>query len=159
MALTIRIRSRDGLERVTIENPNNITIADLKALIENQLGIPISIQTLSKDQNLLLAKTLDERIRFGDMADSQTLVFCLGVSHGSVVFLGYEGEGERLVAGPAVSPAGSFGRKMTINDLIKKDCENESLSFAAKRGGFKYDEELVNAIALGLEKLKIGTKF
>ncbi|KAK9086600.1 hypothetical protein Syun_028994 [Stephania yunnanensis] len=159
MAIMIRIRSRDGLERVTIENPNNATIADLKALIENQLGVPISIQALSKDQNLLLARTLDERIRFSDMANPQALVSWLGVSHGSVVFLGYEGEGERFVAGPEVAPAGSFGRKMTVDDLIKRDCANESLSFAAKGGGFRYEEDLVEAIAVGLGKLKIGAKF
>ncbi|XP_010549216.1 PREDICTED: NPL4-like protein 1, partial [Tarenaya hassleriana] len=66
--------------------------------------------------------------------------------------------------GPAVSPAGSFGRKMTVDDLIARqmrvsrqekshcdsvsfdrDCANafqhyvnESLAFAVKRGGFMY---------------------
>ncbi|KAK9084087.1 hypothetical protein Scep_030558 [Stephania cephalantha] len=159
MVTMIRIRSRDGLERVKIENPNNTTIADLKTLIENQLGVPISNQILSKDQNLLLAKTLDDRIRFADMSNPQTLVSSLGIGHGSIVFLAYEGE--RFVAGPAVTPSGSFGRKMTMDDLIAKQmrisrqesphCEavsfdrdaanvfqhyvNETLAFAVKRGG------------------------
>ncbi|KAK9086601.1 hypothetical protein Syun_028995 [Stephania yunnanensis] len=162
MVTMIRIRSRDGLERVKIENPNNTTIADLKTLIENQLGVPISNQILSKDQNLLLAKTLDDRIRFTDMSNTQTLVSSLGIGHGSIVFLAYEGV--RFVAGPAVTPAGSFGRKMTMDDLIAKQmrisrqesphCEavsfdrdaanvfqhyvNETLAFAVKRGGFMY---------------------
>ncbi|KAK9146815.1 hypothetical protein Sjap_006718 [Stephania japonica] len=162
MVTMIRIRSRDGLERVAIENPNNTTIADLKTLIENQLGVPIRNQILSKDQNLLLAKTVPDRIRFADMSNPQTSISSLGIGHGSMVFLAYEGE--RSVAGPAVTPAGSFGRKMTMDELIAKQmrisrqesahCEavsfdrdaanvfqhyvNETLAFAVKRGGFMY---------------------
>ncbi|XP_042491427.1 NPL4-like protein 1 [Macadamia integrifolia] len=159
--MMIRVRSRDGLERVTVDNPH-ITVSELKALIENQLRVPISNQTLSINQNLLLAKTLDDMVRFTDMSNPQTLVSSLGISHGSMIYLAYEGE--RTVAGPAVKPSASFGRKMTMDDLIAKQmrvsrqenphCEsvsfdrdaanafqhyvNESLAFAVKRGGFMY---------------------
>ncbi|XP_059625771.1 NPL4-like protein 1 [Cornus florida] len=213
--MMIRIRSRDGLERITIDNPH-ITIAQLKTLIESQLRVPVQNQTLSTNQNLLLAKTLEDIARFTDMSNPQTLVSSIGIAHGSIVYLAYEGE--RTVAGPNVKPAGSFGRKMTIEDLIAKQmrvtrqenphCElvsfdrdtanvfqnyvNESLAFAVKRGGIMYgtvspegkvevdfiyeppqqgtednllllrdpdEENLVEAIALGLGMRKVGFIF
>uniref|UniRef100_A0A5B7CAK5 Putative NPL4-like protein 1 n=1 Tax=Davidia involucrata TaxID=16924 RepID=A0A5B7CAK5_DAVIN len=159
--MMLRVRSRDGLERVTIDNPH-ITITQLKALIESQLRVPVPNQTLSTNQNLLLAKTLDDIARFTDMSNPQTLISTLGITHGSMIYLAYEGE--RTVAGPNIRPAGSFGRKMTMDDLIAKQmrvtrqenphCElvsfdrdaanafqnyvNESLAFALKRGGIMY---------------------
>ncbi|KAL5712755.1 hypothetical protein ACHQM5_014895 [Ranunculus cassubicifolius] len=160
--ITIRIRSRDGLERITIPNPQ-ITISNLKTLIESQLKIPNSQQTLSTNQNLLLAKTLEDVNRFTDMSNPTTQISSLGISHGSIIFLAYEGE--RSVEGRvSVTPAGSFGRKMTMDDLIAKQmrvsrqenphCDsvsfdrdaanafqqyvNEFLAFGVKRGGFMY---------------------
>ncbi|KAJ4957147.1 hypothetical protein NE237_013930 [Protea cynaroides] len=159
--MMIRVRSRDGLERVTVDNPH-ITVSELKALIENQLRVPVSNQTLSTNQNLLLAKTLDDMLRFTDMSNPQSLMSSLGISHGSMIYLAYEGE--RTVAGPAIKPSASFSRKMTMDDLIAKQmrvsrqenphCEsvsfdrdaanafqhyvNEALAFAVKRGGFMY---------------------
>ncbi|KAK9756203.1 hypothetical protein RND81_01G080500 [Saponaria officinalis] len=166
MSIMIRVRSRDGIERVSIPNPNpNLTISDLKSLIESQLHVPISNQTLSMNQNLLLAKTLDDRSRFTDMSNPQTLISSLNVAHGSIVYLYYDGEREIVTPVSArVTPAGSFGKKMTMDDLIAKQmrvtrqeqphCEmvsfdrdaannfqhyvNEALAFAVKRGGFMY---------------------
>ena len=83
----------------------------------------------------------------------------LGISHGTMLFLSYEGE--PTVAGPVVRLS---GRKMTMDDLIAKqmrivrqesaNCEmvsfdrdaangfqayvNNTLAFAVKRGGFMY---------------------
>ncbi|KAA8543176.1 hypothetical protein F0562_021329 [Nyssa sinensis] len=159
--IMLRVRSRDGLERVTVDNPH-ITIAQLKALIESQLRVPVPNQTLSTNQNLLLAKTPDQIARFTDLSNPQTLISSLGVTHGSMIYLAYEGQ--RTVAGPNFCRAGSFGRKMTMDDLIAKQmrvtrqenphCElvsfdrdaanafqhyvNESLAFAIKRGGIMY---------------------
>ncbi|GMJ09156.1 NPL4-like protein 1 [Hibiscus trionum] len=158
----LRIRSRDGLERIQIDGPQ-LSIYQLKTLIESQLQIPIQNQTLSTDQNLLLAKTPADLLRFSDMADPSTPLSALKLSHGSIVFLYYHGE-RTVPGGPAVIPAGSFGRKMTIDDLIAKQtritrqesphCDsvsfdrdsanafqryvNETLAFAIKRGGFMY---------------------
>lgn len=161
--MMLRIRSRDGLERVKVENPNGTKVSELKTIIEKQLGIPTHNQTLSTNQNLLLAKSIEDLIRFNDMSNPNTPISALNLSHGSIVFLAYEGE--RRVPGPtAFSPAGSFGRKMTMDDLIAKqmrvsrqenphcelvsfdrDCANafqhyvnETLAFAVKRGGFMY---------------------
>ncbi|KAF5744172.1 hypothetical protein HS088_TW08G00768 [Tripterygium wilfordii] len=159
--MMLRIRSRDGLERVSVDDPH-ITVAQLQSLIQNQLRIPTHNQTLSTNQNLLLAKTPSDLLRFTDMSNPNTKLSSLNLSHGSIVFLAYEGE--RTIAGPTVQPAGSFGRKMTMDDLIAKqmrvtrqetshcesvsfdrDCANafqhyvnETLAFAVKRGGFMY---------------------
>lgn len=159
--MLIRIRSRDGLERLTLDNPH-ATISQLKTLIQQHLHIPISSQTLSTNQNLLLAKTPSDIARFTDMSDPQTPIAALGVTHGSIVYLAHDTQ--RTVSGPTFSPAGSFGRRMTMDDLIAKQmrvtrqetphCEsvsfdrdaanafqhyvNETLVFAVKRGGFMY---------------------
>ncbi|KAF8392526.1 hypothetical protein HHK36_022869 [Tetracentron sinense] len=212
--MMIRVRSRDGSERVTVQNPQ-ITVSELKILIENQLRVPVSNQTLSKNQNLLLAKTQEEMNRFTDLSNPQTLISSLGISHGSMIYLAYEGE--RKVAGPTLHPAGLFGRKMTMDDLIAKQMRvtrqenphsesvsfdrdaanafqhyvNDSLAFAVKRSGFMYgtvtegkvevdfiyeppqqgseenlillrdpdEENLVEAIALGLGMRKVGFIF
>ncbi|XP_074275558.1 NPL4-like protein 2 [Silene latifolia] len=164
MAMMIRVRSRDGFERVSIPNPN-LTIAELKSQIESQLHVPISNQTLSVNQNLLLAKTLDARSQFTDMANPRTLISSLNIGHGSLIYLYYDGEREIATPRSArVTPAGSFGKKMTMDDLIAKQmrvtrqeqphCEmvsfdrdaannfqlyvNETLAFGVKRGGFMY---------------------
>lgn len=159
--MMIRIRSRDGLERVSIENPR-ATVAALKSEIESQLRVPVQAQILSTNQNLLLAKTQTDLTRFTDMIDPNIGLASLDIAHGSIVYLAYEGE--RTVAGPTFHPSGSFGKKMTMDDLIAKQmritrqenphCElvsfdrdaanafqhyvNESLAFAVKRGGFMY---------------------
>ncbi|KAK5812269.1 hypothetical protein F383_19498 [Gossypium arboreum] len=160
--MLLRIRSRDGLERVQVGGPH-VSISQLKALIESQLQIPIHNQTLSTDRNLLLAKIPADLLRFTDMSDPSRPLSSLNLSHGSVVFLYYQGE-RTVRGGPPVCPAGSFGRKMTMDDLIAKQtritrqesphCDsvsfdrdsanafqryvNETLVFAVKRGGFMY---------------------
>ncbi|CAH8368574.1 unnamed protein product [Eruca vesicaria subsp. sativa] len=160
--MMIRIRSRDGLERVNIEG-SHITISQLKTLIQNQLQIPLHNQTLSTDRNLLLAKSPNDFLSFTDMTNPNLPISSLNLSHGSILYLAYEGE-RTIRGGPAVTPAGSFGRKMTVDDLIARqmrvsrqekshcdsvsfdrDCANafqryvnESLAFAVKRGGFMY---------------------
>ncbi|KAG8380963.1 hypothetical protein BUALT_Bualt06G0071100 [Buddleja alternifolia] len=159
--MMIRIRSRDGLERVSIDNPI-ATVAQLKSEIESQLRVPIHAQIISTNQNLLLAKNPNDWTRFSDMSDPNTRISALNIAHGSIIYLAYEGE--RTVAGPAFNPSGSFGKKMTMDDLIAKQmrvtrqenphCElvsfdrdaanafqhyvNESLAFAVKRAGFMY---------------------
>ncbi|MQL76896.1 hypothetical protein Taro_009300 [Colocasia esculenta] len=167
--MIVRVRSRDGLERVTVPDPAGAaTVSDLRTLIEAQLGVPVASQALSLDQNLLLAKSPDQAASLAAHLASQpgATLASLGISHGSVIFLAYEGD--RSVPRPpgaaAVTPAGSFGRKMTMDDLIARQirivrqeeahCDalsfdrgaadafqryvNETLAFAVKRGGFMY---------------------
>ncbi|WZY87435.1 hypothetical protein YC2023_044170 [Brassica napus] len=158
----LRVRSRDGLERVSVDG-SDTTVSQLKTLIQDQLQIPIHNQTLSTDRNLLLAKSPEESLSFTDMTDPNLPISSLNLSHGSILYLAYEGK-RTIRGGPAVTPAGSFGRKMTVDDLIARqmrvsrqekshcdsvsfdrDCANafqhyvnESLAFAVKRGGFMY---------------------
>uniref|UniRef100_A0A0D6R0B3 MPN domain-containing protein n=1 Tax=Araucaria cunninghamii TaxID=56994 RepID=A0A0D6R0B3_ARACU len=158
--MMIRLRSRDGLERVKVDNPN-ATVGELKSLIQSQLNVPIASQTLSKNQNILIAKGNDAH-KFCDMADPNSPLSLLGIGHGHIIFLAYDGN--RTIAGPQISPAGSFGKKMTMDDLIarqmrierqeKPHCQgvsfdrdaanafqqyvNETLAFAVKRGGLMY---------------------
>uniref|UniRef100_A0A1J3JSS5 NPL4-like protein 2 n=1 Tax=Noccaea caerulescens TaxID=107243 RepID=A0A1J3JSS5_NOCCA len=160
--MMLRIRSRDGLERVTADGAH-ITVSQLKSLIEEQLQIPLRNQTLSTNRDLLLAKTPTDLLAFTDLSDPNLRLSSLNISHGSMVYLAYEGE-RTIRGGPAVTPAGSFGRKMTVDDLIARqmrvtrqekshcdsvsfdrDCANafqhyvnESQAFAVKRGGFMY---------------------
>ncbi|CAN7134867.1 hypothetical protein BRARA_D00039 [Brassica rapa] len=160
--MMLRVRSRDGLERVSVDG-SDTTVSQLKTLIQDQLQIPIQNQTLSTDRNLLLAKSPEESLAFTDMTDPNLPISSLSLSHGSILYLAYEGE-RTIRGGPAVTPAGSFGRKMTVDDLIARqmrvsrqekshcdsvsfdrDCANafqhyvnESLAFAVKRGGFMY---------------------
>ena len=158
--MILRVRSRDGLERVTVENPHTATVWHLKALIQAQLGIPYHDQTLSTDHNLLLAKTPHDLARFADMAESAPLA-SLGLSHGSFVFLLYAGE--RTVSGPGFSPAGSFGRKTTIADLAaalkgadsrRAGCTScDAHAPAAKRGGWVSGE---SGLAGKFEKLGLN---
>ncbi|PKA62273.1 NPL4-like protein 2 [Apostasia shenzhenica] len=165
-AMVVRVRSRDGLERVAVSDPNSATVYSLKTLIQSQLDIPVPAQILSRDRNLLLAKSASAAGALSDLTDPSASLSTVGISHGSVIFLFYEGE--RSVRGPigaaTVTPAGSFGRKMTMDDLIARQmrvtrqenphCEsasfdrdaahafqryvNETLAFAIKRGGFMY---------------------
>jgi len=160
--MLVRVRSRDGLERVKVDTPN-ATVGELKFLIQSQLQVPIASQILSTNQNLLLAKGNSIQ-QFKDMEDSNIPLSSLGIGHGHIVFLSYEGE--RSVAGPQVNVnhSGSFGKKMTMEDLIARQVRierqekphgvsasfdrdaanafqqyvNENLAFAVKRGGFLY---------------------
>lgn len=157
--MLLRIRSRDGLERVNVDENGNVET--LMRAIEQDLRVPISDQGLSTNQGILLSKSPDD---FRNMRDPSVTLRSLGLVHGSLVFLKYSGE--RTVQGPPcrVVPAGSFGRKMTMDDLIAKQtrierqetphCKllsfdrdaansfqhyvNETLAFAVKRGGFMY---------------------
>lgn len=161
--MMIRLRSRDGIERVSIDNPN-ITVGQLKALIESQLHVPVSNQMLSMNQNLLLAKSPNDIAQFTDMSNLQAPISSVNISHGSMIYLAYDGSREVVGPKPNLNPAGSFGKKMTMDDLIAKQmritrqenphCElasfdrdaanafqhyvNDKLAFGVKRGGFLY---------------------
>jgi nuclear protein localization family protein 4 len=159
--MLIRVRSRDGLERVTVDA--NATVKQLQHAIAETLNVPVSQQLLSRNQALLLAKGADrDAASFTDMKNLDSSLSSLGLTHGAMVYLVYSGE--RVVAGPPVTPHGTFGKKMTMDDLIarqtrierqeKPHCSSlsldrdaansfqnyvhQSLAFAVKRGGFMY---------------------
>jgi nuclear protein localization family protein 4 len=158
VAMLIRLRSRDGLERVMV--PPTATVADLQAAIASTLNVPVSAQRLSRDQAVLLSK---DPASFSDMETPSTPLSSLGVKHGSLLFLAYSGNRE-VKTDVAATPHGAFGRKMTMDDLIARQTRierqetphcgalsfdreaanafqcyvHESLAFAVKRGGIMY---------------------
>lgn len=161
--MIIRVRSRDGLERVTVPDGGAATVATLHSLIESQLGVPAAAQTLSLDPKLLLLTTSAAPV--ASLSDPSAPLSSLGLAHGSVVFLSYSGVSRSSAPPPApLTPAGSFGRKMTMDDLIARQIRvsrqetphcsaasfdrdtahafqlyvAETLAFAIKRGGFLY---------------------
>lgn len=159
--MLIRLRSRDGLERVTVAN--NATVGDLQAAIAETLNVPVSSQLLSRNQALLLSKDPVNGKEFADMQSPGVSLASLGIGHGTLLFLYYSGN--RVVAPVTqVTPHGAFGRKMTMDDLIARQTRierqetphcsalsfdreaantfqryvHESLAFAVKRGGIMY---------------------
>jgi hypothetical protein len=85
--MIVRLRSRDGLERIEVDNSG--TVGGLKLAIKKQLDIPIENITLSTKQQLLTSK---EPAGFTDMADNAARLSAVGVSHGSMVFMFYDFE-------------------------------------------------------------------
>lgn len=181
--MLLRIRSRDGLERVNLEPSSSLQ--NLQDAIASQLRVPVNAQVISRKQELLLAKDISSARALQDLTDHAAPLSSLGLVHGSVVFLYYEGE--RTVAGPPIQPAGIFGKKMTIEDLIarqtrierqeKPHCAsvsfdsdaasafqhyvNESLAFAVKRAGFMYgtiNEQSEVSVELIYEPPQQGTE-
>ncbi|KAJ1688580.1 hypothetical protein LUZ63_019970 [Rhynchospora breviuscula] len=123
--MILRIRSREGLERVSIPESESATVATLHSLIESQLGVPAEAQTLSLDPKLLLSNSnSNSEAQVSTLSDPSASLSSLGLSHGSFLYL--SSSLPRLSAPPppprsAFAPAGSFGRnKMTIDDLIAR---------------------------------------
>lgn len=159
--MLIRLRSRDGLERVQVGS--SATVGDLQAAIAETLNVPVSSQLLSRNQALLLSKDPVNGREFADMQNPGVTLASLGIGHGTLLFLYYSGN--RVVAPvTAVTPHGAFGRKMTMDDLIARQTRierqetphcsalsfdreaantfqryvHESLAFSVKRGGIMY---------------------
>ncbi|GMP91199.1 hypothetical protein CsSME_00041994 [Camellia sinensis var. sinensis] len=149
--MMIRIRSRDGSERVSIDNPL-ITIAQLKTLIESQLRVPTLNQTLSTNQNLLLAKTLDEIARFTDMSNPQTPISTLGITHGSMIYLAFAVKRGGVMYG-TVSSEG----KVEVDFIYEPPQQGTEENLIILRD--PDEEKLVEAIAMGLGMRKVGFIF
>ncbi|CAL5097825.1 unnamed protein product [Urochloa decumbens] len=158
--MILRIRSRDGTDRITVPDPASATVADLQRLIESHLTVPVPVQRISLDPALLLPTPSAAVPLLADPAAP------LRLANGTFVYLAYPPDARSARPPPprALSAAGSFGRKMTMDDLIARqvrvtrqenalcaaasfdrDAANafqlyvaESLAFAAKRAGFLY---------------------
>mmetsp|Transcript_15660 Transcript_15660/g.51390 ORF Transcript_15660/g.51390 Transcript_15660/m.51390 type:complete len:411 (+) Transcript_15660:22-1254(+) len=111
--MLLRLRSRDGLERVQAEE--SMTLGELKARLEQQLGVPAAQQVLSKSQELLMAKNAGA---FDDLADQRRTLKQLGLAHGDLVYFKYDIE--RDVAPVVKVETREYGKKMTVEDLIAR---------------------------------------
>lgn len=172
--MIIRLRSRDGLER--LEVPDTSTLAGLKLAIQEKLGVPLEDMLLSKSPQLLTSK---DPSAFTDVLSNDGSLRDLGVHHGDLVYLLYHFE--RQVA-PVVTrhewEKRPFGAHMDIEAMVAKQTRIErqesphttfasfdfqaanafqqyvssALAFSIKRGGILYgtvDEEggvFVNAV-------------
>ncbi|CAI7783631.1 unnamed protein product [Closterium sp. NIES-54] len=98
------------------------TVSGLRAQISQQLAIPLADLILSTDQSLLLSADPE---KFKDLADPSASLDSLAIGHGSIVFAKYSAS--RTVAGPPVPvvPAGSFGRHMTVSDMVARQMRIE----------------------------------
>ena len=112
--ITLRVRSRDGLERVDV--PQGATLNELKNAIQEQLSVPVGSQTLSLNQGILLAQS-DKR-KFNDLSNTRAKLDKLGLSHGGMVYLYYDGE--RKVQSMVRASDLNFGNKTTLADIYAK---------------------------------------
>ncbi|KAL4446805.1 hypothetical protein ABPG77_008049 [Micractinium sp. CCAP 211/92] len=174
--MIVRLRSRDGLERIEVDN--GATLGGLKLAIQAKLGVPLDDMLLSKNPALLTAKE-DALGGFTDLLDNHAGLQQLGVTHGDMVFLLYHFERE---VAPAVRKADwerrPFGAHMDVATMVAAQTRIErqdaphaasasfdfaaanafqsyvssAIAFSIKRGGIMYgtvDEEgnvFVNAI-------------
>lgn len=160
--MILRIRSRDGTDRITVPDPASATVADLQRLIESHLTVPVTLQRLSLEPALLLPSPSAVPL----LADPAAQLASLRLANGAFVYLAYPPDARSARPPPpkALSSAGSFGKKMTMDDLIARqirvtrqenalcaaasfdrDAANafqlyvaESLAFGVKRAGFLY---------------------
>ncbi|KAI4319437.1 hypothetical protein MLD38_033034 [Melastoma candidum] len=160
--MIIRIRSRDGVDRLDVPDPSSATVATLISLVETQLHIPSHFQNLSPNQSILLSKSPYDASSLSP--DPSTPLSSLGLSHGSILYLYYDPSSFSRTSLPPPPPSFPPRRKMTIDDLVARQVRvvrqdsphcslasldrdsahsfqlflSESLAFAVKRGGFLY---------------------
>lgn len=160
-AMILRIRSRDGTDRITVPDSASATVGDLQRLIAARATVPVPVQRLSLDLALLLPASKPPLL-----SDPAALLASLPLANGSFVYLWYPPEARSSQPPPpkALTTAGSFGKKMTMDDLIARQIRvtrqeapfcsvasfdrdsanafqlyvSESLAFAVKRVGFLY---------------------
>jgi len=138
--MLLRLRSRDGTERVEV--PDGATVGQLKRQVESQLGVKVSDQTLSLNQGLLMAKLASA---FTDLSDDRKSLKSAGLSHGTMVYLKYDFEREVAQAvKPSTSP---FGKKMTVEDLEARRTMVERQETAACSGA-SFDRHAANQFQL-----------
>ncbi|DBA78069.1 hypothetical protein WJX79_008629 [Trebouxia sp. C0005] len=164
--MIIRLRSRDGLERITVDAAG--TVGTLRQQISSDLSMPREHVTLSKDQKLLLSKNPEQ---FKDLSNNKLRLKQAGVQHGDMIYMQYPFERTvQSVVKKSVFEGRGFGAKMTVEQLIAKQTRIErqeephcasvsfdkhaanmfqsyvqsALAFSIKRGGILYgnkDEE------------------
>ena len=152
--MIVRLRSRDGLERVKVRD--GATLGELQSAIEDVTGVQASEQRLSEDQNLL---------KPNEAGKVRLLQSTEGLKHGSMVYLSYGFERDVPAATrKSCFEERAFGTSMTVAEMIAKqtrierqehaDCAsvsierhaanafqlyvNQGIAFSIKRCGFMY---------------------
>ncbi|CAL8463810.1 g3344 [Coccomyxa elongata] len=158
--MLIRLRSRDGLERIQLSD--HATVGDLKKQINANLGIPVEDIRLSRDKDLL---TSVDKAGFEDLSRPGAPLEKLGIQHGDMVYMHYPFEREVASTVPRTAYEDrKFGTHMTVDELVAKQTRIErqetphaasvsferhaadafqsyvrdALAFSIKRGGLLY---------------------
>lgn len=144
--MLLRLRSRDGLERVTVDA--GATLAELKRAVHEQLGIdPSEPLALSKDASLLSAKGGAAGGAAAGVAlgpDGAALA-ALGVAHGDMLYLLYESTRDVAPAVPKTDlDRFEFGARVTVADIAKKQRRVERQEKAAV-GSCSFERHAANA--------------
>jgi nuclear protein localization family protein 4 len=149
-AITIRVRSRDGLERVKIDP--SATVGDLKQVIRSQLlanqeDNDNTEETLALSQDSKLLTTRDDvgfcPESFSDMSDDSATLQSLGITaNGHVVHMLTS---ERQVQGVKLPEfmKRSFGAHMTIDDMVARQTRIERQD-AAECSSASFDMHAAN---------------
>jgi nuclear protein localization family protein 4 len=174
--MIIRLRSRDGLERVELpDDPSRVTVDDLRAAVLQRLNLPTpeDLVALSTDPRLLTAKTDDDvraaaattpALNDASPAAASTPLAQLTpqpLGHGALLFVLYRGE--RSVE-PAVKPETSarpFGARLTVDDVSARTVRIERQD-KAKCESVSFDRSAADAFqryvqgALGFSRARAG---
>mmetsp|Transcript_30694 Transcript_30694/g.55886 ORF Transcript_30694/g.55886 Transcript_30694/m.55886 type:complete len:491 (-) Transcript_30694:686-2158(-) len=120
--MIIRLRSRDGLERVEVSDDS--TVEDLRDSIHSQLGVPLDEMHLSQDAKLLTSR---DPSTFIDLSNLSADLKSLKLAHGSMVYLWYLGTRDVPSATPKRNALATrpFGAKLTLNDVMARQTKIE----------------------------------
>ena len=114
----------DGTERLQVED--NCTLRGLRVAIESHYKVPVSDQTLSLQQGLLMSKNPDA---FDDLkpnrGNDDKPLRALGINHGEMVYLKYSVEREPTPTMAANHRSELRGGKMTVESMIAQQTRIE----------------------------------
>eukprot|EP00230_Micromonas_polaris_P002087 CAMPEP_0119210160 /NCGR_PEP_ID=MMETSP1327-20130426/2038_1 /TAXON_ID=38833 /ORGANISM="Micromonas pusilla, Strain RCC2306" /LENGTH=423 /DNA_ID=CAMNT_0007207143 /DNA_START=26 /DNA_END=1297 /DNA_ORIENTATION=- len=165
MPVMLRLRTRDGTERVSVED--GCTLKDLRFVIQQTFGVPTQDQTLSLQQELLLSKG-DYVAEFVDLHagrknDGKKLK-ALGIEHGGFVYLRYSVSREPTPTHAAQHRQELRGGKQTVNGMIAAQTRIERQEHA-KCASVSFDQHCANNFqsyvnnTLGFNQMRFGWMF
>lgn len=115
---------RDGTERLQLQD--NCTLAGLRETIAEKLSVPVSDQSLSMQQGLLMSKNPDA---FDDLKPNRgndgKPLRALGIDHGAIVYLKYSVQREPTPTMAAAHRQELRGGKMTVESMIAQQTRIE----------------------------------
>lgn len=151
--MIIRLRSKDGLERVEVGDA--ASVGDLKDAIETQLRVPRSEQILSRDHKLLLVNS--DPTAFQDMRSDAAKLKALGFQNGELVFLHYAGA--RRVEAVVKPVSRDFGAHRTVADIAARQFRLERQEKAKveavsldRWAANKFQEYVASALAFNIKR-------
>eukprot|EP01026_Neomeris_dumetosa_P068292 TRINITY_DN6685_c0_g2_i1.p1 TRINITY_DN6685_c0_g2~~TRINITY_DN6685_c0_g2_i1.p1 ORF type:complete len:342 (-),score=54.53 TRINITY_DN6685_c0_g2_i1:298-1323(-) len=119
--MIVRLRSRDGLERVQVDDRE--TVGKLKQIIREQLNLDHEKIYISQDRNILISHSPES---FTDLIQDFAPLQNCGVAHGSQVFLWYPGARDVApVTKKSEFEKRPFGQHMTVEDMVARQVRIE----------------------------------